>query len=242
MDFPDNETTTFFTGTEEGNVYQANRYDRAGAKAGLNQNDVYRGHSAPIMGINFHPSHGPVDFSDLFLTASADWTVKLWRAKSIAKPSSQAQTIGPVYSFDEADDFVYDVKWHPQHPALFGMVDGSGQFDLWNLNVDTEVSQFPLLGSSMSNDIGVQVPVVSTLVGSGRAINKLKWDSKEGRRAAVGGSDGKLYIYDIGDMAIPRETEWTDLQRTLANMQSGHGGGSGGGGIDGDPSRIVAAR
>lgn len=87
------------------------------------------------------------------------------------------------------------------------------------------------------------MPVVSTLVGSGRAINKLKWDCKEGRRAAVGGSDGKLYIYDIGDMAIPRETEWTDLQRTLANMQSGHGGGyGGGGGIDGDPSRIVAAR
>lgn len=30
IDFPDNETTTFWVGTEEGNVYQANRYDRAG--------------------------------------------------------------------------------------------------------------------------------------------------------------------------------------------------------------------
>ena len=28
--FPDNETTSFWVGTEEGNVYQANRYDRAG--------------------------------------------------------------------------------------------------------------------------------------------------------------------------------------------------------------------
>ena len=65
--------------------------------------------------------------------------MKLWRAKSIAKPSNQAHTIGRVYSFYEAVDFVYDVKWHPQHPSLFGMVDGSGQFDLWNLNVDTEV-------------------------------------------------------------------------------------------------------
>lgn len=88
----------------------------------------------------------------------------------------------------------------------------------------------------------LQVPTVSTSVGSGRALNKLKWDSKEGRRAALGGSDGKLYIYDIGDMAIPRETESADLQRTLANMQSGHGGAYGGAGIDGDPSRIVAAR
>ena len=81
--------------------------------------------------------------------------------------------------------------------------------------------------------------MVTTPVGSGRAINKLKWDCKEGRRAALGGSDGKMYIYDIGDMAIPRETEWTDLQRTLAGLQSGQGGGGAGpAGFDG----IVAGR
>ena len=139
LDFSDNETTTFWVGTEEGNVYQANRYDRAGAKAGLNQYDVYKGHAGPIMGLHFHPLVGPVDFSDLFLTSSVDWTVKLWRAKSLAKPSTAAHTISPLYSFDEADDYVYDVKWHPAHPAVFGTVDGSGQFDLWNLNTDTEV-------------------------------------------------------------------------------------------------------
>lgn len=66
--------------------------------------------------------------------------------------------------------------------------------------------------------IDAKVPAVSTSVGSGRAINKLRWDRKEGRRAALGGSDGKLYIYDIGDMAIPRESEWTDMQKTVANV------------------------
>ncbi|EMD38886.1 hypothetical protein CERSUDRAFT_112611 [Gelatoporia subvermispora B] len=203
LNFPDNETTTFWVGTEEGNVYQANRYDRAGAKAGLNQYDVYRGHSGPVMGLDFHPPLGPVDFSDLLLTCSVDWTVKLWRAKSLAKPSTAASTIAPIYSFEEADDYVYDVKWHPSHPALFGVVDGSGRFDIWNLNFDTEVS------------------VVSTTVGSGRAINKLQWDRKDGRRAAMGGSDGKLYVYDIGDMALPRESEWNDLQRTIAGVVGG---------------------
>jgi dynein intermediate chain len=143
LDFPDNETTTFLVGTEEGNVYQANRYDRAGAKAGLNQYDIYKGHSGPVMGLHFHPLVGPVDFSDLFLTCSVDWTVKLWRAKSISKPSSSPHTVNPLYSFDEADDYVYDVKWHPAHPAVFGTVDGSGKFDLWNLNSDTEVSWCP---------------------------------------------------------------------------------------------------
>jgi dynein intermediate chain len=142
LDFPDNETTTFWVGTEEGIVYQANRYDRAGAKAGLNQYDVYKSHSGPVMGLHFHPLVGPVDFSDLFLTSSVDWTVKLWRAKSLAKPSTTPQTVSPIYSFEEADDYVYDVKWHPGHPAVFGTVDGSGKFDLWNLNTDTEV-RFP---------------------------------------------------------------------------------------------------
>lgn len=139
LDFPDNETTTFWVGTEEGTVYQANRYDRAGAKAGLNQYDVYKAHAGPVMGLHFHPSLGPVDFSDLFLTCSADWTVKLWRAKSLAKPSTTSHVVSPLYSFNEADDYVYDVKWHPAHPAVFGSVDGSGRFDLWNLNTDTEV-------------------------------------------------------------------------------------------------------
>jgi len=220
LDFPDNETTTFWVGTEEGNVYQANRYDRAGAKAGLNQYDVYKGHSGPVMGLHFHPLVGPVDFSDLFLTSSVDWTVKLWRSKSLAKPSTTQHTVAPIYSFDEADDYVYDVKWHPAHPASFGTVDGSGKFDLWNLNADTEV------------------PVVSTNVGSGRAINKLQWDRKDGRRAALGGSDGRLYVYDIGDMAIPRESEWTDMQKTVAGVV---GGGQTNGVAD-EATRIVAGR
>ncbi|OBZ73877.1 Cytoplasmic dynein 1 intermediate chain 1 [Grifola frondosa] len=202
LNFPDNETTTFWVGTEEGNVYQANRYDRAGAKAGLNQYDVYRGHSGPVMGLDFHPLVGPVDFSDLFLTCSVDWTVKLWRAKSLAKPSTAVNSV-PHLFVRRSGRLRYDVKWHPAHPAVFGTVDGSGKFDVWNLNHDTEV------------------PVVSTKVGSGRAINKLHWDRKDGRRAALGGSDGKLYIYDIGDMAVPRESEWTDLQRTIAGVVGG---------------------
>ncbi|KAK1215473.1 hypothetical protein PQX77_021907 [Marasmius sp. AFHP31] len=221
MDFPDNETTTFWVGTEEGNVYQANRYDRAGAKAGLNQYDVYKGHAGPVMGLHFHPTSGSVDFSDLFLTSSVDWTVKLWRTKSLAKPSTTPHAISPIYSFDEADDPVYDVKWHPQHPALFGTVDGSGKFDIWNLNADTEV------------------PIISTGVGSGRALNKLQWDRKDGRRAALGGGDGKLYVYDIGDLATPKESEWNELQKTVSGIV---GGGQTNGMLDGDGPKIITGR
>ena len=82
-----------------------------------------------------------------------------------------------------------------------------------------------------------QVPVVSTSVGSGKALNKLRWERKDGRRAALGGSDGRLYIYDIGDMALPRETEWTDMQRTVAGIMGGQANG-----IGDDSARVVAGR
>jgi dynein intermediate chain len=59
---------------------------------------------------------------------------------------------------------------------------------------------------------------VRTVVGEGRALNKMRWDHKDGRRAAMGGSDGRLHVYDIGDMAIPRETEWNDLQKSIAGF------------------------
>jgi dynein intermediate chain len=130
-------------------VYHANRYDRAGAKAGLNAHDLYRAHAGPVTGLHFHPLVGPVDLSDLFLSCSVDWTIKMWRAKPAGKTGTGVQVVAPLYSFEEADDYVYDVAWHPLHPAMFGSVDGSGRFDVWNLNVDTEVSQPPILKGSL---------------------------------------------------------------------------------------------
>ena len=155
LGFPEGETTTFWVGTEEGNIYSANRVDRAGAKQGLVQNEVYKGHAGPVSGLDFHPVAGAVDLSDLFLSCGVDWTVKLWRSKGSLVSNSAGGAVNgagagnvnvnkPIFNFKQAEDYVYDVKWHPHHPALFGSVDGAGKFDLWNLNIDTEVRSLPL--------------------------------------------------------------------------------------------------
>ncbi|KAJ3095360.1 hypothetical protein HK100_005848 [Physocladia obscura] len=183
--FPANETTTFWVGSEEGSIYQANRYDRAGGKAGINSLDTYIGHDGMITSIHFHPLNGSVDFSDLFLTSSVDWTVKLWKGKNPTKAATVATTpskITPLYSFEQCDDFVYDAKWSPVHPAVFGCVDGTGQFQLYDLNSEVEVA---------SASIGV----------SNKAINKLAWD-KTGVKVALGASDGRLHVYDVGEYQI----------------------------------------
>ena len=152
MAFQGNETTNLLVGTEEGNIYGVNRYDRAGAKAGLLQGETYKSHSGPVLGLDYHPLAGPIDFSDLFLSCGVDWTVKLWRSRGSNQPTAggpqtasskqsgaAASTIAPIHTFEEASDYVLDAKWHPAHPALFGSVDASGKFDVWNLNGDTEV-------------------------------------------------------------------------------------------------------
>ncbi|WRT70069.1 uncharacterized protein IL334_007063 [Kwoniella shivajii] len=211
LDFPDNETSTFWIGTEEGSIYQANRYDRASSKAGLNSEDVYRGHAAPITGIDFHPGTGSIDFSDLFLSSSVDWTVKLWKTKASSSNNSKNSSsngvkgetggIGSLHSFEEADDYVFDVKWHPHHPAVFGTVDGNGKFDLWNLNHD------------------VEVPIVSTTVSS-EALNKLAFDKTPlSKKVGLGSSNGKVYMYDIMEKLIqPRDNEWIEMQKIIQSL------------------------
>ena len=166
LSFPGQETNTFWIGTEEGNIYSAGRFDRAGSRAGLYLSEVCSGHAAPITGLHFHPLAGPVDFSDLFLSSSMDWTSRLWRAntRSAARPAassaggassvsgasagekegSKVNRVSPLVNFEESTDYIYDVKWHPTHPAVFGQVDGAGCFDIYNLISDTEVSCYVL--------------------------------------------------------------------------------------------------
>ncbi len=271
LSFPGQETNTFWVGTEEGNIYSAGRFDRAGSRAGLNPNELYAGHAAPVTGLHFHPLAGPVDFSDLFLSSSMDWTTRLWRANTrsaTSRPAGSANAASsssssaaaasglgrsgaagggggaaggaamhatsPLVNFEEATDYIYDVKWHPSHPAVFGQVDGAGYFDLYNLNSDTEVS------GALDCDRGAppfeqarddrsrlrpstpcgtrQRPIVRTQVGKGRALNKLAWDRKDGRFAAVGGLDGRLYIHDVGELAAPPDDAWTRMQETVARL------------------------
>lgn len=197
FDFPDNEISSFWIGTEEGRVHQVNRYERADSKAGLNATDRYEGHGGIITGLSFHPqSSGSYNFSNLFLTSSIDWTVKLWRTKSTLKPSIKEEIIQPICSFDYANDYVLDVEWSPVHPAMFASVDGDGQLNIFNINQDQEM------------------PIFSMTVDSEHSLNKLKWH-KDGKKIAVGSSDGYIHVYDIGDLSIPSSDENGTLQKTV---------------------------
>lgn len=94
LDVPADDATRFLLGTEEGNVYGAARYNRAGAAAGLDTEYVYVGHAAPVTRLECHPTprgrSAPADFSDLFLTSSMDWTSALWRSADRTRSAPQS--------------------------------------------------------------------------------------------------------------------------------------------------------
>uniref|UniRef100_A0A671UZT4 Dynein cytoplasmic 1 intermediate chain 1 n=1 Tax=Sparus aurata TaxID=8175 RepID=A0A671UZT4_SPAAU len=135
--------------------------------------EMFEGHQGPVTGISCHSAVGTVDFSHLFITSSFDWTVKLWSTKHNK----------PLYSFEDNADYVYDVMWSPVHPALFAAVDGMGRLDLWNLNNDTEV------------------PTASVTIEGASALNRVRWSSG-GKEVAVGDSEGRVWIYDTGEVQM----------------------------------------
>ncbi|XP_038622649.1 cytoplasmic dynein 1 intermediate chain 1 isoform X2 [Tachyglossus aculeatus] len=153
--------------------------------------EVFEGHQGPVTGINCHMAVGPVDFSHLFITSSFDWTVKLWTPKHNK----------PLYSFEDSADYVYDAMWSPAHPALFACVDGMGRLDLWDLNSDTEV------------------PTASVAIEGASALNRVRW-AQTGKEVAVGDSEGRIWVYDVGELAIPRSDEWNRFARTLAEIRA----------------------
>ncbi|XP_051527004.1 cytoplasmic dynein 1 intermediate chain 1-like isoform X3 [Myxocyprinus asiaticus] len=158
--------------------------------------EMFEGHQGPVTGISCHSAVGPVDFSHLFVTSSFDWTVKLWSTKQNK----------PLYSFEDNADYVYDVMWSPVHPSLFAAVDGMGRLDLWNLNNDTEV------------------PTASVTIEGAPALNRVRW-AAGGKEVAVGDSEGRVWIYDVGELAMPHSEEWARFARTLMEIRANRGDG-----------------
>ena len=217
MAFPRTDPTYFLVGSEEGSIFPCHRYDRAGAKAGVDQRVAYRGHAAPVMSMNFHPARGPVDLSDLLLTSSLDWSVKLWRVRAPAASATsitgENQTVTPVIDFTR-EDVVYDAAWSPVKPGVFSLVDGGGNLEVWDITVDTEV---PLAKVQPSGREGGRV-------GMSKSLNRVTWEESEGKRLAVGGLDGVMTVFevgpDLGGKESARNEEWTQVKKLVARFES----------------------
>lgn len=224
--FPQSDPTYFLAGTEEGLIYPCHRYDRAGAKAGVDSRVKYTGHAAPVMSLDFHPAKGQIDLGDLVLSSSVDWSVKLWKVRppaatgtSNASAPGSTQFVTPILDIAR-EDLVYDARWSPVKPSVFALVDGAGSLEVWDINVDVEVPVQKVTPSE--NKRGAFASMPSGMGYMNRSLNKLAWEKNEGRRVAVGGMDGVVTVFEVGaDLGgvETRAEEWSGVKRLVGRLE-----------------------
>lgn len=236
MSFPSADPTFFVVGSEEGTIYPCHRYDRAGAKAGVDVRIAFKGHTAPIMSTQYHPGRGPVDLGDLVLSSSSDWTVKLWRTKAAAAPgtatkvqnngasatngdsTSQAEAISPFLDVS-LEDLVYDARWSPNKPSVFAAVTGAGDLQVFDLLSDIEV---PVAKASPSKTkLAESVNVLPF-----KGLNKLAWEERQGKSLAVGGLDGVVTLFEVGrglwcGTGEGDVREWQRMKGLVSRLETG---------------------
>ncbi|KAG5518992.1 hypothetical protein PMAC_002523 [Pneumocystis sp. 'macacae'] len=216
IEIPESDPTSFLVGTQEGTMYFVNRYDHANAKAGIDSKLVYKRHVAPVTSISFHSSKGLLDLGDLVLSSSLDWTIKLWKIKPSSSLSVNYLNDMPNSNFDlpimefHCDEIVCDVGWSPVRPGIWASVSGNGSLDIWNLDADIEEPIAQIFPSTTSPN--------------NRALNKLSWESHEGKKIAIGGLDGIVSIIDVGDFGgtESKQEEWMSIKRLLNKDNNDH--------------------
>lgn len=146
------------------------------------------------------------DMSELMLSASRDWTVKLWYAKNGEKRT-------PIHTFESSQEYVYDVQWSPVHPSVFAQVDGDGYIDIWDINKDTESPIAHLQAFDQAGGTGGPFRDFD----DGRSPRCLKW-SRDGRRIAIGDSNGFVTVWHTDkDLHMPQQADFDKIDELIQN-------------------------
>ncbi|KJZ78424.1 hypothetical protein HIM_02462 [Hirsutella minnesotensis 3608] len=216
LSFPQTDPTFFLVGSEEGTIFPCHRYDRAGAKAGVDKKISYQGHTAPVMSVDFHPARGPVDLGDLMISSSLDWSVKLWKIRAPAATSTMGSgdgSIKPLIDFVR-EDVVYDAKWSPMKPSVFALVDGAGWLELWDIALETEEPVSRISPSTRQDGRAML----------SKSLNKIAWEPNEGKRIATGGIDGSLTVFEVasglGGKDGLKNEEWTNVKKLINRVEA----------------------
>mmetsp|Transcript_18229 Transcript_18229/g.17563 ORF Transcript_18229/g.17563 Transcript_18229/m.17563 type:complete len:673 (+) Transcript_18229:109-2127(+) len=112
FDFNRHNEHLFIVGTEEGKIHKCSK-----AYSGQYL-ETYQGHHMAIYTVKWNPFHPRV-----FLSCSADWTVKIWD-HNIATP---------ILSFD-LGNAVGDVAWAPYSSTVFAAVTSDGKVHVFDLS------------------------------------------------------------------------------------------------------------
>ncbi|KAF8569777.1 WD repeat-containing protein 78 [Paragonimus westermani] len=115
MAFNKREPNIYVVGTEDGPIHKCS--------CSYNEQylDTFLGHTAPVYQIEWSPF-----ISDVFLSCSADWTIKLWHLDQQH----------PLINIQTNISTVSSISWSPYHSVIFAAANESA-LELWNLDTST---------------------------------------------------------------------------------------------------------
>jgi len=155
----------YLAGTEEGLIHKCS--------CSYNEQflDTYPGHTGPIYKLKWSPFS-----SDVFLSCSADWSIRLWNQ----------QHSGPALNFLSTTKTVNDIAWSPYSPTVFCAVN-EGAIEVWDLSVNT---LDPLITNLASPSIKLGCCIFS----------------ENSNSILVGDSDGQVSIYQLRNVEESQDT------------------------------------
>jgi dynein intermediate chain 1 len=155
FDFNKRSEHLFLVGTEEGRIHKC-------SKAFSGQYlETYEGHSMAVYTVRWNPFH-----ERIFMSASADWTVKLWDHMSRT----------PVMSFDLAQA-IGDVAWAPYSSTTFAAITSDGIIHIYDLSVNRNdhISRMKVVRKAKLTHVAFNTAEPIVIVGDDRGgVNTLK--------------------------------------------------------------------
>ena len=170
FDFNRQTDHLFIVGTEEGNLHKCSKLYSS------QYLQTYEGHSMGVYSVNWNAKHPKV-----FLTCSADWTVKVW----------EHNTAKPVLTFDLNND-VGDAAWSPLSSTVFAAATSDGKVFVYDLNENRHepVCEQKVVRKAKLTKIAFNPKLPVLLVGDDRGcVTSLKLSPNLRKEAKDGESD-----------------------------------------------------
>jgi WD40 repeat protein len=144
FDFNQKDSNMYLVGTEDGQIHKCS--------SSYNEQylNTYSNHTGPVHKVKWSPF-----LSNVFLSCSSDWTVRLWNQENEDE----------VFKFQSGKDTINDIAWSPQHSTYFASVSASGRLEIWDLEfsvLDPAINHVVLDRQFTAVQFGLLSPTVLT--------------------------------------------------------------------------------
>jgi dynein intermediate chain 1, axonemal len=194
---------SFLVGTEEGRIHKCS-LDYAASYLATYGTDGSSGHQMAVYSLKWNQFHPRV-----FLSASADWTVRMW---------DESYTSAPIMTFD-LGTAVGDCAWAPYSSTVFACVTDEGKVNVYDLhsNKHEQLCEQKVVKKAKCTKVAFSTKAALLLVGdSNGGVISLKLSPNLRRITPIPQMGGGKKNEGSSDAPTREEVEIRKMDRLLA--------------------------